>query len=102
MNGFTAEVDVPSALIAGGPDVNEISGNRILNEVGACRPFLFLKGGLNEMEDTAWRSRLDQEEETQICPNCGYTYIVVETKEPVAKYGFGYIQCLSCNMFTEI
>jgi len=102
MNGFTAEVAVPSAPIAGGPDVNEISGNRILKEVGACRPFLFLKGGVNEMEDTAWRSQLDQEEDTRICPNCGYTYIVVEAKEPVAKYGFGYIQCLSCNMFTEI
>ena len=54
------------------------------------------------MEDTAWKSQLDQEEDNRICPNCGYTYIVVETKEPVAKYGFGYIQCLSCDMFTEI
>jgi len=54
------------------------------------------------MEDTAWKSRMDREEDAQICPNCGYTYIVVGTNEPVAKYGFGYIQCLSCGMFTEI
>jgi hypothetical protein len=50
VNGFTAEVDVPSALIAGGPDVNEISGNRILKEVGSCQPFLFLKG-----DRTKWK-----------------------------------------------
>ena len=56
----------------------------------------------NQMEDTAWRSGLDQEEDAQICPNCGYIYIVVGTSGPVAKYGFGYIQCLSCDMFTEI
>jgi len=28
------------------------------------------------MEDEVWRSRLDQEEDAQICPNCGYTYII--------------------------
>jgi len=61
--------------------------------------FSFLKGRLKHMEDEVWRSRPDQEEDAQICPNCGYTYIVVGTGEPVKKYGFGYIQCLSCNMF---
>ena len=28
------------------------------------------------MEDEVWRSHLDQEEDAQICPNCGYTYII--------------------------
>jgi len=38
--------------------------------------FSFSKGRLKHMEDEVWRSRPDQEEDAQICPNCGYTYII--------------------------
>jgi len=38
------QVAVRSAFFAGGPDVNEITGNGLLKRVGSCRPFLFLKG----------------------------------------------------------
>ena len=54
------------------------------------------------MENTEWKSHLDQKEDARICPICGDIYVVVRADKPSKTYGFGYIECLSCGMFTEV
>ena len=67
-----------------------------------CDQAFFLKGGMTKMEDIAWKQELDPDEDAQICPNCGRVYVVIGTTEDVKNNTFGYIRCLSCDMFTEI
>jgi len=64
--------------------------------------FCFLKGVIKQMRDITWKQGLDPDEDAQICPNCGKVYVVIKTTEDVKNNTFGYIQCLSCDMFTEI
>ena len=64
--------------------------------------FCFLKGGMTNMEDILWKQGLDPDEDAQICPNCGKVYVVIRKTENVKNNTFGYIRCLSCNMFTEV
>jgi len=54
------------------------------------------------MKDIAWKQALDPDEDAQICPCCGKVYVVIGTTEDVKNNAFGYIRCLSCDMFTEI
>jgi len=54
------------------------------------------------MEDILWKQGLDPDEDAQICPNCGKVYVVIRMTEDVKNNAFGYIRCLSCDMFTEI
>ncbi|VBB44971.1 conserved hypothetical protein [uncultured Desulfatiglans sp.] len=54
------------------------------------------------MKDNAWEQTLSMEEKGRICPCCGDIYKVVQTGKKNQKYGYGYIRCLSCGMYTEV
>lgn len=89
---------VRSVFSAGGPDAHKRKAFNTLLKANHSHQ----KGGIKEMKDNAWEETLSMEEKGRICPCCGDIYEVVHTGKKNQKYGYGYIRCLSCGMYTEV